>query len=192
MIDKTRIDGRDGGYTLIVTLILLAVLMVLGASAIKMANSEVEGAIGYQKREMLTSCARAARDYLLSNLRWGGSIPRSDPATGAFVGPAVRTEIKDPDGNAVLVLNDVGANFGHVPGVVPQIERVEMLHDETLGRGGTGPVSLSITNNIPGPGGTGGGLAARVTVLCSVPDPRGSALPPLRSHELEMIVRYGL
>ncbi|RMG15612.1 MAG: hypothetical protein D6729_12260 [Deltaproteobacteria bacterium] len=188
-------DKREqGGYTLIVTLILLAVLLVVGAAAVKMAGSEVRGAIGAQKQEMMVNCAQAAREYLLSQLRWGAPMPQADPATGK-IDPKFTFELMDPADPAkpILQLNKVGANKGHVPGVVPQIERIEFHNDATLGKSSSGPVGVQITNNIPGPQGAGGGVGARITVLCSVPDPRDPVNnPPLRSQEVEMLVRYGI
>ncbi|MDF1563598.1 MAG: hypothetical protein P1V51_11175 [Deltaproteobacteria bacterium] len=160
----------ERGSTLVVVSVLLSAVLVAGASMIAISGRDLEEASAATRQQALRSCAKAAREVFVSNLRFGKGMP----STFAM-------QVKDPSGNTIL---DLGP--GHDPMAVhgPKIQDIEFIDDGSLGRGRTALMAETLTNDI-GPTAMGaGGAGARVTARCR--DTVG------RVSEVEFLIRYGL
>lgn len=67
------------GFSLITALIVVVVLTMLIAAAITFTGQEAASASQHKRRETIASCATAARNYILSQLRSGVSGRASNP-----------------------------------------------------------------------------------------------------------------
>lgn len=173
---------NERGYTLIVVVVLLAVLLVLGAGAIRMAGSEVAAASGNRRNAAMAACAKAARDVMIGQLRFANPIPTSFSMKVATGGVAMNGD--SPSGDVMLEVKE-----GHGDDMAParaEVKSVEFITDDMLGKGKTPTAVVKMTNNLPGGagGGMGGSGGARVTARCT--DAAG------RTQEVEFLIRYGI
>jgi len=164
----------EGGFTLIVVMILLAVMLIVGAGAIEMAAGEVDAANGYRKVITMESCARAVRQVLISQLRFGTGLPSTIQAvnlTDAGGNPELTLDSgHDPASPASVVQDQAGA-----------VVDVEIIPDSALGAGRTGVLHPRMTNEATDVGSMVNGM--RVFGRCR--DRVG------RTQEIEFTIRYG-
>lgn len=173
-------NNNSRGFTLIVVVVLLAVLLVLGAGAIKMATSQVAAASGHRRQVALDACAKAARNVLVSQLQFQSAIPKSFSLEVATAGVSLNGG--PPPGNLQVTLKN-----GHDPNAAPSLVKdVTPISNGMLGKGRTPPNNGgNITNDLQAPG-TGGSLSGGARVIATCTDAGG------RTEEVEFLIRYGV
>lgn len=66
-----RMDPRQRGFSLLTVLVVLMVMLLLVAGALSFTGQEVAGAAQHVRRETMSACATAARNYIMSQIRTG-------------------------------------------------------------------------------------------------------------------------
>jgi uncharacterized membrane protein len=158
----------EHGYTLVVVIVLLTVLMVLGAGAIRMAGAGTRGAIAQRSNVTVAACARAARDAIKSQIRFMNPLPQ-EFSLELMAGNDVVQTIRDGHPEGLPTLGDITS--------------VEFLTDAALGTARSPSLHPRISNDIL-PASEFTGSAMRVVAVCT--DDVG------RTHEVEFLLRYGL
>jgi hypothetical protein len=140
----------DRGSSLLLAMIALAVLSILAAAALTYTGQESSSASQFEKREALSACATAARNWMMSFFQ-AGSSNGVDMLKLAGRIDAGRFWIQTGH------LDQIGLDGGFAPGI-------------ELGEGTLSTVGFSdLTNTtLKRPGGAGGGLrrAYRAVATC--------------------------
>jgi hypothetical protein len=158
------------GYALLVSIILLAVLTVMGVATVSLASQERTSAAGKLKVDKLMACAAAAQQAMWAEMvRWGpGYLGSSRPITSVTL----------PDGTQLIA----PGHYGQQPGgsTPPTVSSVVLTVKDGASGGLSGGRDQS---NVP----AGSAAAGQVqTVIAHCKDPQG------REYEIELAVRLAL
>ena len=160
--------SNQRGYTLIVVVTIVTVLLVLGVGSIRIAGRESKAATATSRTAVLEACARSARELMVSQLRFMQPIPTSFHA-----------QVVGPDDVVGL---EIGSGCHDTTDF--SIGQVEIVTPESLGAGRSPSLHRTRTSS-PGYGPmAGGSTSARVTAICR--DETG------RSHEVEFMISFGI
>ena len=156
---------RATGGALLLTLILIAVLTLLGVGAVVAASRERENAFVKSKYDRVVACARAAQAKIWAEIAMYGP--------GYLTGSMAVTEVTLPDGTKLAA----PGHYDTVPGA--EIQSVTLVVPE-----GAGGPQLPKAANLANSGGATVpiGTVNRVVARCT--DPFG------RPSEVELAVRF--
>lgn len=146
------------GSTLILTVILLAVLAILGAAAVSLGSQERQNASAKGRRDALQACAAAARMQIWAELaKHGRGYLESTQTAG---------QITLPDGTKLIA----PAHYGQDPGAVV-VEDVVLKNSV---RTASAPAAVDLTNTFGFMQGLNTATAYTVVARCR--DKRGGEL----------------
>jgi len=164
----------DRGYTLIIVLVILAVLLILGAGALRLASREVESAASGTHSTTMLACARAARQLLQSQLRLNANFPQTFSMSTGSTG-----------GNDASTLKVSQGGDPDAPHVATGVKSIQLVSPQNCGRGSSGSGNFrNLSNQVLGRNGASAGACNRVIARCE--DNSG------RVQEVEFTIHYGL
>ena len=155
------------GFSLVFTMLVVALLTLLVAGAIVFTGSEQSAAVQRTRAERQSACLQAARNEFMSRIR----VLSANTPNVSF-----NTTLPLPGGDTLTLRS------GHISSASPSLGAVEEMPGVTKPTGG----SQDLTNKLGGGGGFGG-LGAkfyRITATCT--DPTGNEL------EVEFSLRVGI
>ena len=166
----------DRGYTLIIVLVILAVLLILGAGALRLASREVESAASGTHSTTMLACARAARQMLQSQLRLNANFPTSFSLTTG------QANASDPSPSKLTVASGGDPD---APPMATNVTNVQLVSPQNCGRGSSGSGNFrNLSNQVLGRNGASAGSCRRIIARCE--DNSG------RVQEVEFTIHYGL
>ena len=156
------------GLSLLTAMVIVAVLVFLVAAALVFTGQEVSSAAQHRRKEGLSSCVTAARNFVLSQIRTG--------ATGKANNQTISGELNAGDFTVrtghLDQYPDAGSPFPIAVTPCP------------LSTGGGAMIDL--TNTSPGPGGSVGGRSCLAVVAHCIDNQTGAR------EEVEFQVRLSL
>jgi hypothetical protein len=163
--------SRQHGGALLLTVILLAVLTILGVGAVVASSRERESAFAKSKYDRVVACARAAQAKIWAEIAMFGP--------GYLTGTRGVTEIRLPDGTLLAAPAHYGTAATASGTGAELVQNVTLIVPE-----GAGGPQLPKAANLSNSGGATVpiGTVNRVVARCT--DPFG------RPYEVELAVRF--
>lgn len=139
--------SRQRGFSLLTVLVVLMVMLLLVAGALSFTGQEVAGAAQHVRRETMSACATAARNYIMSQIRTG--------AEGRAVNPFIAGQLDL--GEFVVQTGHLDQGLG--PGGYPRAVSPCPLN-------ASGGAMMDLTNTTLGFGGSLGRQCFRIVATC--------------------------
>ncbi len=163
------------GSSLLVSVLVMAILTVIGVAMVRFAAREQAGALSKLRKDELSACARAAANVLKS--QFGLGVSPSSPLDITMGDPAV--------GESARI---VGGHVDQDMSVI-DIGGIQVTGAARRAFGGAQAAVGDLTNRTFRAGMTGGGYS-KVTAHCQMGDKSGPTTG--RQIEVELMLRTGL